>query len=112
NELFANLYGVTGEEKYLKLAERFHHKRVLDPFIEGRDPLDGVHANTQFPKFIGLARLYELTGNPDDNKIATSFWSNVVYERSFATGGNSTGEGFRPKATLSVSVQQNSTSET
>jgi len=111
NEVFANLYAVTGEEKYLKLSERFHHKRVLDPFIENRDILDGLHANTQFPKFIGMARLYELTGNPDDNKIATNFWNVVVHERSFVTGGNSTGEGFRPKATLSTSVNR-STSET
>jgi len=111
NEVFANLYAVTGEEKYLKLSERFHDKRVLDPFVEGRDPLDNIHANTQFPKFIGIARLYELTGNPDDKTIATRFWDNVVHERSFVTGGNSTGEQFRPKATLSTSVQR-STSET
>jgi uncharacterized protein len=111
NEVLANLYAVTGEEKYLKLSERFHHKVILDPFVQGIDPLDGKHANTQFPKFIGMARLYELTGNPDDNKIATGFWDVVVHERSFVTGGNSTGEGFRPKATLSNSVQR-STSET
>ncbi len=109
NEVLANLYAVTREQKYLKLSERFHHKAILDPFVEGIDPLDGKHANTQFPKFIGMARLYDLTGNSDDNKIATGFWDVVVHERSFVTGGNSTGEGFRPKATLSASLQRNTT---
>src|SRR4029077_7823236 len=33
NEVLANLYAVTGEQKYLKLSERFHDKRILDPFI-------------------------------------------------------------------------------
>jgi DUF1680 family protein len=111
NEAFANLYGVTGEEKYLKLSRRFYHHTILDPFAHGGDSLERVHANTQFPKFIGIARLYELTGEPDFNTIATSFWTNVVYERSYVTGGNSLGEQFTPKASLSTAVGNN-TSET
>lgn len=111
NEVLANLYGVTSEEKYLKLSRRFHDHRILDPFAHGGDSLERVHANTQFPKFIGIARLYELTGEPDLNNIATSFWNNVVHERSYVTGGNSLGEQFTPKATLSTAVGNN-TSET
>jgi uncharacterized protein len=109
NEVLANLYGVTGEEKYLKLSRRFYHHAILDPFANGGDSLERVHANTQFPKFIGIARLYELTGEPDLNTIATSFWHEVVYERSYVTGGNSLGEQFTPKATLSTAVGQNTT---
>ncbi|HEY7086509.1 MAG TPA: beta-L-arabinofuranosidase domain-containing protein [Tepidisphaeraceae bacterium] len=111
NEVLANLYAVTGEEKYFKLSERFHHKVILDPFIQGQDPLDRKHANTQFPKFIGVARQYELLGDTDLQKTATGFWDVVVHERSYVTGGNSLGEGFSPKATLSTAVGRN-TSET
>lgn len=109
NEVLANLYGVTGDDRYLKLSERFHHKAILDPFITGNDPLDRKHANTQFPKFIGVARLYELTGDPDLRKISTGFWDVVVHQRSYVTGGNSLGEQFSPKAALSTAVGRNTT---
>ena len=57
-DVLANLYAATGKETYLKLAERFTHHAVVDPFLQGKDPLDGLHANTQFPKFkIGRAHV-------------------------------------------------------
>jgi len=49
NEVLANLYGLTGEEKYLKIAGRFNHKAVIDPAANGEDRLTGLHANTQIP---------------------------------------------------------------
>jgi DUF1680 family protein len=101
NEVLANLYAVTGEEKYLQLARRFYHRAVLDPLAAGRDPLDGLHANTQFPKVIGVARQYELTGDARLRNLATFFWNTVTKERSYVTGGNSDGEIFCPKAELS-----------
>jgi DUF1680 family protein len=111
NEILANLYAVTGEDKYLQLSKRFNHHAILDAFSRGEDSLENIHANTQFPKFIGAARQFELTGEPELNTIATSFWSNVVHERSYVTGGNSLGERFTPKAHLSTAVGNN-TSET
>ena len=65
NESFADLYARTGERRWLALAERLYHKRVLDPLAARRDELANLHANTQIPKLIGLARLHELTGKPD-----------------------------------------------
>jgi hypothetical protein len=69
NEVLANLYAVTGEPTYLETAKKFEHRRILDPLARGVDPLDNVHANTQIPKIIGVAREYELTATPG---IATS----------------------------------------
>ncbi len=63
-EVLANLYGVTGNTNYLQLAEAFNHQRVIGPLERGEDRLNGLHANTQIPKIIGIAREYELTGNP------------------------------------------------
>jgi DUF1680 family protein len=101
NEILANLYGVTGNEKVLKLAIRFNHHAVLDPAIKGEDRLTGLHANTQFPKFIGMAREYELTGDESYRKGCEFFWNVVTKERSYVIGGNSDGEGFSPKEHLS-----------
>jgi uncharacterized protein len=111
NEVLANLYGVTGDEKYLKLAQRFNHHRILDPFAtpDGDSLEPRIHANTQFPKFIGVSRQYELTGETDLGNIERNFWTNVVYNRSYVTGGNSLGEQFTPKATFSQTVGNNTT---
>ena len=62
NESMAELYALTGNERWLKLAEHIYHRAVLDPLSQKRDELSFIHANTQIPKLIGLARLYELTG--------------------------------------------------
>ena len=94
NETLANLYGLTGEKKYLEMSLRFNHQRVIAPLEAGEDRLTGLHANTQIPKFIGLARQYELTGDPKLEAGASNFWRKVVEHRSYVIGGNSDGEMF------------------
>ena len=37
-------------------ARRWEHRRVFDPLYRHEDKLTGLHANTQIPKFVGLAR--------------------------------------------------------
>jgi len=96
NEILADVYTLTNDGRYLHLAERFSHRALLDPLAAGRDVLDGLHSNTQIPKVIGFARLYELTGKPEYDKAARFFWDRVVNARSFVTGGNGEGEHFFP----------------
>ena len=96
NEVLADVYALTGEEKYLDLAKKFYHHAILEPLSQGRDVLDGQHANTQIPKVIGLARLYELTGDKSFERAAHFFWENVTGERSYVIGGNSDREHFFP----------------
>ncbi len=72
NESMANLYAASGDAQYLRCARRLYHKSVLDPLAAGEDKLAGLHANTQFPKVLGTARLYELTGEdalPLDRRV-------------------------------------------
>ena len=102
NESLANLYALTGEDKYLAISKRFNHQAVIGPALQGQDKLTGLHANTQFPKFIGISRQYELTGDAVLRAAAEFFWSNVVHERSYVIGGNSDGEMFSPKERLST----------
>ena len=98
NEVLADLHALTGEARYLHLAQRFNHRSLLDPLAEGRDTLDGLHSNTQIPKVIGFKRLAEITGDQRYAKAAHYFWGNVVHKRSFATGGDGDGEHFFPPA--------------
>jgi hypothetical protein len=109
NEVLANLYGLTGEEKYLKIAQRFNHMAVIGPASERQDKLTGLHANTQIPKFVGTARQYELTGQEWLKTASVFFWDTVVNERSYVIGGHSDGEGFSPKERLSEALGPNTT---
>ena len=69
---------------------------MTDPLAAGKDELDGLHANTQVPKLIGAARIYEFTGDAYYRDAASEFWTGVVHDRSFAQGGNSDHEHFFP----------------
>jgi DUF1680 family protein len=111
NEALANLYALTGEEKYLRLARRFNHLAVIEPASRRQDRLTGLHANTQVPKFIGAARQYELTGDEGLRTAAAFFWDTVVKERTYVIGGHSAGEHFTPPDRLSQALGPN-TAET
>jgi len=88
-EVLANLYGVTGNSEYLKLARRFDKKSFFDPLAGYRDELKGLHVNTHVPQVIAAARLYELTGDKRYCNIADYFWDEVTSQRSYCTGGTS-----------------------
>ena len=109
NELLANLYAITGKERYLELSMKFNHQAIIDPAINGTDNLDGKHANTQFPKILGLSRQYEITGNENFRKGAEFFWNTVVKERSYCIGGNSDWEMFSDKKKLSRALGKRTT---
>jgi len=93
-EVLADASVLADEPKYLELARRFAHRRVLEPLAQGRDVLDGLHGNTQIPKFIGYQRVHELSGAPDYGAAARFFWTQVAQHRSFVTGGNGDNEHF------------------
>lgn len=88
NESLAELYACTQNEKYLKLSRVFQDTLVVEKIIEGVDVLSGKHANTQIPKFVGLARRYELSADQSDYKGAVNFWDCMVNHHSYITGGN------------------------
>jgi DUF1680 family protein len=112
NEVLGDVYEITGEAKYLKLAERFSHKRLLEPLSESRDTLDGLHSNTQIPKVVGFQRIHILTGEPRYSAAARFFWRTVVTTRSFATGGNADKEHFFPVGEFDQHIASAKTMET
>lgn len=44
------------------MAQRFDHANVFGPLANDQDRLNGIHANTQVPKWIGAAQEYKSTG--------------------------------------------------
>lgn len=95
NEVLADAYQITGEQKYLDAARRYSHKWLLNPMKEHNGKhLDLIHANTQVPKVIGFARVAELGKDADYLEASRFFWDEVVNRRSLSIGGNSRREHF------------------
>jgi DUF1680 family protein len=97
NEVLADAYAITGDKKYLDVAKRFSHKRLLLPLEQRQDCLDNLHANTQVPKVVGFERISELSGDEAYHNAASFFWDIVTGERTLAFGGNSRREHFPSK---------------
>jgi len=106
NESFAELYSRTGNRRWLALSETIYHRRVLEPLSRGEDCLSNVHANTQIPKLIGLARLHELTGEARHLKAAGFFWETVTRNYSYVIGGNADREIFQGPRSISRHITE------
>jgi DUF1680 family protein len=94
NEVMADLYGDTGDARWLALAQKFHHAAIVDRLAEKKDILPGTHANTQIPKLYGALKVYMYTGNESEGTAAKYFFDEVTQYHTFATGGNSRNEYF------------------
>ena len=106
NESMAELYARTNDKRWLALAERIRHNRTLGPMFAEKDELSNIHANTQIPKVIGLARLYELTNKPEYATAARYFWKNVTTNYSYVIGGNSDREYFQAPNSISTHITE------
>jgi len=106
NESFAELYLRTKNERWLKFAKRLYDHKVLDPLTEGVDSLANIHANTQVPKLIGLARLYEITGEPRYAKASQFFWETVTRDYTYVIGGNADREYFQAPRSISKHITE------
>ncbi|KAH6853243.1 hypothetical protein B0I37DRAFT_440427 [Chaetomium sp. MPI-CAGE-AT-0009] len=96
NDVLADIHRQTGDERWLKVAQRFDHAAVFDPLAANRDQLNGIHANTQVPKWIGAALEYKATGSKRYRDIAKNAWDMTINAHTYAIGGNSQAEHFRP----------------
>ncbi|WP_136519927.1 beta-L-arabinofuranosidase domain-containing protein [Cellulomonas telluris] len=111
-DTFAGLAEVTGRADLLAQAQRFAHRRVLEPLAAGRDELDGLHANTQIAKVVGYARLAALTGADRYRDAADTFWRTVTERRTVAIGGNSVREHFHAADDFTATVAERQGPET
>lgn len=97
-ELWAELYHLTGKDKYLALIDAYRDNALYRTLNENGDALSDNHANASIPLSHGAARMYELTGDEYWSRTADLFWKNAVTDRGmFATGGANAGEFWIPK---------------
>ncbi|MEH1100886.1 beta-L-arabinofuranosidase domain-containing protein [Micromonospora sp. CPCC 205561] len=95
NAVLTDLYQQTGTVRWLTVAQRFDHSAVFNPLAANSDQLNGLHANTQVPKWIGAAREFKATGTTRYRDIATNAWNITVDAHTYVIGGNSQAEHFR-----------------
>lgn len=112
NEVFAAIAASTGDQQYLQLARRFSDRRILDPLLQQKDALTGLHANTQIPKVIGYQRIAGVANDDAWHQAADFFWQTVVKHRSVSIGGNSVREHFHPDTDFSSMVSSREGPET
>jgi DUF1680 family protein len=107
NEVLADVYVFTGNQKYLELAKKFYHHVVMDPLANREDKLRGRHGNTNIPKLIGAARIYDLTGEDNFGTASEFFWETVVHNHSYVCGGHGESEYFGEPGKLNDRLSEN-----
>jgi uncharacterized protein len=103
-ESLANLYTITGRERYLATAQRFYHAAVLDPLAEGEDNLPGLQANVTTPKIVASLRMWEETGSGKYRDIAQNFWDIVTGHHVYVIGGVGNYEHFQLPDTVAAQL--------
>ncbi|MDV6330347.1 glycoside hydrolase family 127 protein [Asticcacaulis sp. 201] len=106
NDSFAELYQRTQDPRWLKLSQRLYHHRVMDPMVAREDKLANIHSNTNIPKVLGVARLYDITGEADYRTAADFFWERVTGHHSYVIGGNGDREYFFAADTISKHITE------
>ena len=104
NEVLADAYRLFGDAQYLQAAKRFSHNYEISGMQDGYKSsfLDGQHANTQVPKFIGFERIWQEDGTMTTYRnAARNFWQDVATKRTVCIGGNSVDEHFLAAASSS-----------
>jgi len=102
NDCLYDVYSHTGKPEHLQAAGKFDETALFKAFYEGRDILNGLHANTTIPKFVGAVKRYMVLDDCDEFylKAGENFWDTVVNHHTYITGGNSEWEHFGPPDVL------------
>jgi DUF1680 family protein len=108
NESLLDAYQLFGDAKYLAAAKKYTHKAMLNGMQTFNTSfLDGKHANTQVPKFIGMERIGEMDGAAANYiTAAENFWQDVATNRTVCIGGNSVNEHFLAAANANRYIDQ------
>ncbi len=108
NESMLDAYQLFGDAKYLTAAKKYTHKAMLNGMATlNKTFLDGKHANTQVPKYIGMERIFEQQSTLTAyQRAAENFWTDVAQNRTVCIGGNSVNEHFLSVANSNRYIDQ------
>ncbi|MEU6605722.1 beta-L-arabinofuranosidase domain-containing protein [Streptomyces shenzhenensis] len=105
--VMADLYALTGDEKYLTTAKCFDNTYLFEAAVANEDTLNGEHANQHIPQYQGYLEIYEQTGEQRYLAAARNFWDMVVPHRTYVDGGMAgSGEIFGARDVIAATIQQ------
>ncbi|BCY08509.1 beta-L-arabinofuranosidase domain-containing protein [Actinoplanes sp. L3-i22] len=111
NEVMADLFALTGDEKFLQTARCFDNTALLAACVASTDALDGRHANQHIPQFLGYLRMYENGDGRDYRTAAKNFFGMVVPHRTYVHGGTGQGEVFRKRDAIAATIVTSTNAE-
>lgn len=109
NDCLYDLYSFSGDPNHLEAAQKFDETNLYKTVTSGeKNTLNGRHANTTIPKFVGALKRYivltdkgEATEADDAYlEYAEKFWDMAVEKYAYITGGVSVMEHFRSEGML------------
>jgi uncharacterized protein len=102
NDALYELYKLTTKENHLAAAHAFDQTDLFTTTAAGNDTLNGKHANTTIPKFIGALNRYRTLGTGEQSYFtaADKFLEIVLKNHTYITGGNSEAEFFHEAGKL------------
>ena len=94
NEAMARLHRITGEPRYLEVAQLFDNIKVFYGDAEHShglarnvDMFRGLHANQHIPQIIGALEIYRDSDAPEYYRIADNFWDMATNDYMYSIGG-------------------------
>jgi DUF1680 family protein len=102
NDALYELYKLTTKANHLTAAHFFDETNLFTSTAAGTDVLNGKHANTTIPKFIGALNRFRTLGTAEQSYFtaADKFLEIVLKNHTYVTGGNSEAEFFHEPGKL------------
>ncbi|MFC8798750.1 glycoside hydrolase family 127 protein [Promicromonospora sp. NPDC057138] len=104
NEVLCELAVRTGDTTFVETARLFDLDPLLDAAADGRDVLDGMHANQHAATLLGYLALGDLTGEARYRDAVVSLWDMLVPGRTFAHGGSGENELWGPAGAVARDI--------
>lgn len=119
NEAAADLYMITGDTTYRRLAILFDDNTntgaSLTNLVANKDQLKGTHANMYLPRLSGYLKIFDASENEDYYTASYNFWDMVAYHHSFSIGGHnantSNAEAFMGRDEIAATISLDRTNE-
>ncbi len=108
-EVWATLYELTGEDKFLFLARSYASSKTFERLLAGEDALTNNHTNASIPLAHGACKMYEVTGEEKYLEIAKRFFDCAYTERgAYCTGSQNAGEFWIPMQKMGQFISERS----
>lgn len=107
NDVLTELYWRSNDPdraEFLDTARLFTYDVLVDACANGRDTLDGRHANQYIPTFSGYLKLFDATGQERYLHAVQGMFDMVVPGRAYAHGGTGEGELWGPAGAVAGDI--------